>query len=239
MIIGLASFISISSLISIFMLIKAKENKDLWILVTALLIGLTLMVFFFQIRVSGQANTIAILVFGAFLSQFISRKYIIHGLVCLGFLALSSNQTLSNFVKSKENLKARKISFGTNPGCYKSSNFTHLAKEPFGLTLTNLNSGSATILNANKSVMSTNFHRDLGRETSYKILLAEPKTAYELLKKRGIKYIAYCSRSMEIVRISEYAPDSLMASLKKREIPEYLEELKKPEGSDIFAFKVK
>lgn len=225
--------------------IKAKTYLNLridfenWALLGALLLFSCLLICFFQIRLAGQATAMALLLSAAIISILFKKENLIYGLLA----ALVLNPILPNFLEKLATKitapKAGRLTFGEVVKCRAMPHFEHLAAQPKGLVLTNINMGAETLLMTHHDVLTTHFHRDMGKIKAYDILLSSPEIAFEKLKAAKIDYIAFCNRAPEIGNLARENPNGLMAKIiAPNELPEYLVEIKPKQKTDIYAYKV-
>jgi len=227
------------TIIKTFVAYKAKDEGFVnWLLLTILVVVGASLTFFFQARLMGQASALTILAIAPFIAGALEISF--KGLVLFtGVCILSfSPYNLGSFTKKINENKDEKVSYGAQFNCHSTSDFAHLAKMPKGLIAANLNLGSEALINTHHNVLSTGFHRDLGRNLNYPIFLSDAKTAEVKIRQLGVNYVAYCERSLEVVRLMEDAPNGLMADIIKGHPPSYLRLIPKMSNSEVTAFEV-
>ena len=209
-----------------------NSQKPSWILLISLLIVSSLMAYFWQNRVHPHVSVIAIIILSAALPVLISNRNLSLILMVIFVIApLASNAKPKNTTQGN-------MEFGELKGCDSAQDFSHLANLPKGLILNNIDVGMKALIQTKHDIITTPFHRDLGRETAYDIFLSNPKEAQAKIKTHHINYVALCMYHLEIPAFAQYRPDSLIADLANNKVPDYLREIKKPADSQVRAFEV-
>ncbi len=230
---------SIAAIIKTITLAKSKnENFTNWLLLTILIVIATLMTFLFQARLMGQASALVILAIAPIIVGVFEGFGMIPALLTLLCLTPFTSNNISDFAKKFYHPKNAKISYDSNFNCNSISDFAHIAKMPKGLVAGNLNIGSETLINTPHNVLSTGFHRDLGRNLAYPIFLSDAKNAEAKIRTLGVNYVAYCQKSPEIGRIIDDAPNGLMSDIIKGQTPSYLRKIMPTNKTDVIAFEV-
>ncbi len=211
---------------------KKSDNsqKPSWILLILLLIVSSLMAYFWQNRVHPHVSVIAIIILSAALPVLISNRNL-----TLILMVIFVITPLASIAKPKNTTKGN-MEFGELKGCDSAQDFSHLANIPKGLILNNIDVGMKALIQTKHDIITTPFHRDLGRETAYDIFLSKPDEAQAKIKAHHINYVALCMYHLEIPAFVQYRPDSLIADLANNKIPDYLREIKKPADSQVRAF---
>lgn len=211
---------------------KKADNiqKPSWILLISLLIVSSLMAYFWQNRVHPHVSVIAIIILCAALPALISNRNLSLILMVIFVIA-----PLASIAKPK-NTAHGDMEFGELKGCDSAQDFSHLANLPKGLILNNIDVGMKALIQTKHDIITTPFHRDLGREAAYDIFLSKPDEAQAKIKAHHINYVALCMYHLEIPAFAQYKPDSLIAHLAKGDVPQYLREIKKPADSQVRAF---
>lgn len=230
---------SIAAIIKTITLAKSKnENFINWLLLTILIVVATLMTFLFQARLMGQASALVILAIAPIIVGVFEGFGMVPALLTLLCLTPFTSNNISDFAKKFYHPKNAKISYDADFNCHSISDFAHLAKKPKGLVAGNLNLGPETLINTPHNVLSTGFHRDLGRNLAYPIFLSDAKNAEAKIRTLGVNYVAYCQKSPEIGRIIDDAPSGLMADIIKGQTPSYLRKIMPVNKTDVIAFEV-
>ena len=209
-----------------------KSQKPSWILLISLLIVSSLMAYFWQNRVHPHVSVIAIIILSAALPTLISNRNLSLILMVIFVIA-----PLASIAKPKNTTQGN-MEFGELKGCDSAQDFSHLAILPKGLILNNIDVGMKALIQTKHDIITTPFHRDLGRETAYDIFLSKPDEAQAKIKAHHINYVALCMYHLEIPAFAQYRPDSLIADLANNKVPDYLREIKKPADSQVRAFEV-
>ncbi len=207
-----------------------KSQKPSWILLITLLIISSLMAYFWQNRVHPHVSLIAIIILSATLPVLISHKNL--SLIIMVIFVIAP---LASSAKPK-NTSQGNMEFGELKGCDSAQDFSHISNLPKGLILNNIDVGMKALIQTKHDIITTPFHRDLGRETAYDIFLSKPNEAKAKIGTHHINYVTLCMYHLEIPAFAQYAPDSLIAHLANGDVPQYLREIKKPTASQVRAF---
>jgi hypothetical protein len=234
-------FLLISIIITIwqsFQAFKAKDNFANWVLLSLILICLTAMTYFFQMRVMVHALAIAIIAYTPFISKILQQRGLVWALFIGIILGPSATPVHVWAVDNFAPKTPTKFKYGDSANCRAAPDFAHLAKLKKGLVATDISLGVETLLSTHHDVMATHFHRDTGRNELYRIFLAKPDDANSILRADKVDYIAYCNYHTEVSNIQKYYPKSFLAQISKGNIPAYLKPIPKPATSDIYVFEV-
>ena len=232
----------------IFKATSLAKNPDTkfynFLLLLLLLLVCIVMSFWFQARVTLQAAGLATIIGIALFSEAVDNlpkaSAIFLCLVINPFVPeLALNLAKAMHVPFHSSLPVFKVAaFGGNK-CYAKPNYATLNYLPKGLVANNIAIGSYVLINTHHDVITTPFHRDMGRDYLFNIYLADDETAQKLMKQRGINYLVYCGGAMELRRIAEYSPNSFMAHVLYGDAPDYLEKVPDKTGSDVVIYRVK
>lgn len=211
---------------------KKADNiqKTSWILLASLLIVSSLMAYFWQNRVHPHVSIIATIILCAALPVLISNRNLSLILMVIFVIA-----PVASSAKPKNTTQGN-MEFGELKGCDSAQDFSHLANLPKGLILNNIDVGMKALIQTKHDIITTPFHRDLGRETAYNIFLSTPDEAQAKINAHHINYVVLCMYHLEIPAFAQYKPDSLIAHLASGDTPKYLREIKKPTDSQVRAF---
>lgn len=207
-----------------------NSQKPSWILLASLLVVSSLMAHFWQNRVHPHVSIIATIILSAALPVLISNRNLSLILMVIFVIA-----PLASSAKPKNTTQGN-MEFGELKGCDSAHDFSHLANLPKGLILNNIDVGMKALIQTKHDIITTPFHRDLGRETAYNIFLSTPDEAQAKIKAHHINYVVLCMYHLEIPAFAQYKPDSLIAHLANGDTPKYLREIKKPADSQVRAF---
>lgn len=232
---------SLASAIKAFLVFKkegANQDFENWVLLSSLTIIATSMTFFFQTRIHIQAADFAVLVSAPIISQMYKDLSLRNALIGTLILNPQSPHIVAKAYTNMNAHKANHVAFGGDSRCRSQPNYTHIASQSKGLLAMNLDHGAVALIMTPHDIIATPFHRDTGKEFIYDMFLSTPEIAKQKILARGIDYVAVCKASGEIPAMTRYRPDSLMAAIGKGQIPAYLQEIPKPSGSDVLAYKV-
>ncbi|MBN8649036.1 MAG: hypothetical protein J0L55_13870 [Caulobacterales bacterium] len=217
---------------------KNRVNFENWILLGGLLIFSTLLICIFQVRLTGQATSFALLVSGAIITLLINTKNLSFGLMAALFINPIIPNHIEKLVAKLNAPKQGRLSFGEAVKCRSMNDFAHLAKLEKGLVISNINLGAEILLMTNHDVLTTHFHRDTGKNLAYDIFLSPPDVAKIKLQNAKIDYIAFCNRAPEMGNMARYAPNGLVGHVVKNKLPNYLEEILPASKSDIRVYRI-
>ena len=235
-------FLLVSNIVGIwqtYLAFKSKNNFENWTLLSLILICLTAMTYFFQMRVMVHAFAIAIIVFTPFVGKILNQRGIIWALLAGIVLGPTATPFHVWVVDTFVPKTPAKYKYGDSANCRAAPDFAHLAKLKKGLVATDISLGVETLLSTHHDVMATHFHRDTGRNELYRIFLSTPEKAGELLKTDKVDYIAFCNYHTEVPNFQKYYPNSFLAQISTGHVPSYLTPVPKPANSDIYVFVVK
>ncbi len=232
----------IASIFAIIKLIKVRnEQKQFakWVYICLCLISSTLLIFFYQSRLSGIAAVFAALTAAAIIAETYKTQTLQKTILIAAILNSFTPSLLVLLQKTIAPSQKPTITEQTKAlaDCNNHSAFSHLRNVPIGKILAPIDLGPRTLLNTGHSVLAAPYHRNQGNSLAYKIFMADKKTAYDLIIENKIEYIAYCKQSAEIPDIIKYTPNGLMNDLINQK-PLYLEKITKPKNSDIEFFRV-
>ncbi len=215
-----------------------SEEFDNWLLIGLALVSVTALTWLWQVRLAGQAGTIAGFS-GAALIAMAYHKYgikwaiIIAALVNPFFPSVAAVAVNKIFPPPKE-----AFSTGGGANCKGPKSFAAIAAKPKGIIAAPIDFGAHALISTHHSVLAAPYHRNKGNLIAYNIFLATPEKAKELLSASNIDYVGICSKSAEVRNLSNEAPNGLMAMIKAGKHPSYLKPIETPKGSDIITFEV-
>lgn len=233
---------SIALLIKIIAISRNPNSEKLelakWLLLATIVIAMTLMAFFWQLRVAGLAQTFSIIAAGAlFISLFKTGDLTAALLVLLVVNPMVPR--IVGDIYQKMQPKDNKYAIGGGDSCRGEQAFTQLQNLPKGLIAANIDFGAQALLVTPHSVLAAPYHRNQGNLTAYQIFMAKPNDSYALIQSHKVDYVAYCTKSAETLNISRKSSGGLMDLLLKNQTPTYLEAIPTPKGSAIKVWKVK
>ena len=216
----------------------SSDVLDNWLLISLSLVSVTLLTWFWQVRIAGQAGTIAS--FSA--AALIAMAYHKYGTKTAVIVALLANPFFPSIAAVTVNkvFPPKKEAFSTGGGanCKGPKSFAAIAARPKGIIAAPIDFGAHALISTHHSVLAAPYHRNQGNLIAYNIFLAAPEKAKDLLIASNIDYVGICSKSAEVRNISNDAPSGLMAMLKIGKHPDYLRPIPTPKGSDIITYEV-
>ncbi|WP_240008127.1 hypothetical protein [Pseudaquidulcibacter saccharophilus] len=215
-----------------------------FLLLIVMLLVCVVMTFWFQARVNLQAAGLATIISIAILSEAVDRlpkkSAILLCVIVNPFVPeWALNLAREMHVPFHSSIPVFKVAAFGGSKCYSKPNYATLNSLPKGLVANNIAIGSYVLINTHHDVITTPFHRDMGRDYLFNIYLSDDETAQNLIKQRGINYLVYCGSAMELRRIAEYSPNSFMAHVLYGKAPNYLEKVPDNSGSDLVIYRVK
>ncbi len=107
--------------------------------------------------------------------------------------------------------------------CFAPASYAALAGLPAGLVLSTIDPGSQILAYTHHSVLAAPYHRNgYGNLLSLHAFDADPAAARDLMRGAGVRYVALCLTSPEVVEAAARAPDGLAGRLSSGRVPEGL-----------------
>lgn len=233
---------SIAAIIKLFFVFKNKKRPkyeiENWLLLTVILISLTLLSLFWQLRIAGLAQTFSAIVVAVLFVSLFENNGLLPSLLLLIVINPLVPPTIS-LIYSKLHPSKSKFAIGGGSSCRGIKAFSHVAALPQGLIASHIDFGAQALLTTHHTVLAAPYHRNQGNMVAYDIFLAKPDKAYELIKNSHVDYLGLCTNSAETAIISRESPQGLMKQLMDKKYPAYLEAVPTPKGSGIIVWKVK
>jgi hypothetical protein len=108
--------------------------------------------------------------------------------------------------------------------CASQGNYTTLAIQPKGIVLIESNLGPSILLNTPHSTIAAPYHRNgAGIFDAFSALEGSSATAYDVVSRRHVTYVAACPADPEVDVIQQVAPDGFLARLLKGDVPAWLQ----------------
>ncbi len=233
---------SIAVAIKILILWRDKKRDAMalenWLLLGAILISLTLLAFFWQLRMAGLAQTFSVVVAAALFVTILKNQGLLNALLVLIIVNPMVPNMVSN-IYNKAKPKTSNYAIGGGVSCKGVKAFSALAALPDGLVASHIDFGAQALLTTNQKVLAAPYHRNQGNMVAYSIFLAKPDEALQIIRQHGVDYLGLCTKSAETEIISRESPNGLMKQLVDKKYPDYLELVPAPTGSGIMVWKVK
>ncbi|MEN9895152.1 MAG: hypothetical protein RIR97_1004 [Pseudomonadota bacterium] len=139
-----------------------------------------------------------------------------------------------------ENTKLESELKATKKICRNASDFQQLASLPSGLVAAASNTGAHILRYTQSRALSAPYHRNPdGMLIQLKISLAPAREAETLLRANNVRYFAICDTDTEETQLAGVAPTGLAADLISGRVPDFLEKLPKPAGSNLTIYVVR
>jgi hypothetical protein len=149
-----------------------------------------------------------------------------------GILIKNAIQDENNRLESE--LKA------TKKMCRDETDFQQLASLPTGLVASASDTGAHILRYTQNRALSAPYHRNPdGMLIQLKIGLAPKSEAETILRNNNVNYYVVCDTNTEEERIAKVAPAGMAAGLIKGIVPDFLEKLPKPAGSNLTVYVVR
>ena len=71
------------------------------------------------------------------------------------------------------------------------------------------------------------------------VMMAAPDAARRILRERGTDYVALCRGSLELLELTDMAPDGLAARLGRGEVPDFLQPVELNGAGSLAAWRVR
>ena len=121
--------------------------------------------------------------------------------------------------------------------CRAESDMTQLGSLPPGLVAGDSNIGTHILRYTKNSVLAAPYHRNpKGMLMELKIEMASPLDAEKIMRDINVRYFVVCNTDQESGGTVDASPDGLLAHLQKGSVPEYLEKLPTPSGSNLSVY---
>jgi hypothetical protein len=225
--------------IAAIVMTKDKE-RDAWCLAALAIIVAAALAIFWQTRVAGLATTVSSIVAAAIAAKafdrFNWRVALIIVLLVNPLVPGVVGAGIARFIEKKPT----DVVTGGGQNCYTDASFATLHKSPTGLVIAPIDMGARVLLATSHSVLAAPYHRNnKGNLAAYQLFMMPQALGKSRAAQMGADYVAICKKSAEVIILSREAPKGLMADLQAGRIPNWLEPLATPKGSDVQAFKVK
>lgn len=215
-------------------LIHRKENKNLenWVLIFLLLFASIALSIFYQARITSQALVIALIIAPTIISKTYNKFGLLKAIIALIIISPIGFNLIYSFVPKPKITNIEQA----RANCRTQDDFKHLAALPKGLVAANISLGVETLLQTKHDILTTHFHRDIGKEYLYEIYLSDINTAKQKILSKKIDYIAICKGHAEFKKAADYINNTFISDIYNGKIPTFLTQIEQPASSDILVF---
>jgi hypothetical protein len=108
--------------------------------------------------------------------------------------------------------------------CRAMSGLSPLSKIPRGRMLAPIDLGPGILVASEHSAFAAPYHRNNdGNLAMIRTMMATPEAARQILRERQADYVVLCRGSLELLELTDMAPDGLAARLGRGEVPDFLQ----------------
>jgi hypothetical protein len=124
--------------------------------------------------------------------------------------------------------------------CRAISGLAPLANIPPGRVIAPIDLGPGILVATGHSVFAAPYHRNNdGNLAMIKPMMAAPDAAHRILKERQADYVVLCRGSLELLELTDMAPDGLAARLGRGEVPDFLQPVALAPASNLTVWRVR
>lgn len=123
--------------------------------------------------------------------------------------------------------------------CRAMSALEPLSTIPRGRVMAPIDLGPGILAVTEHSVFAAPYHRNNdGNLAMIGTMMAAPDAAHRLLKDRQADYVVLCRGSLELLELTDMAPDGLAARLGRGEVPDFLQPVPLEPGGNLAVWRV-
>lgn len=123
--------------------------------------------------------------------------------------------------------------------CNAAADYASLAALPPATVLVISNLGAAVLANTGHRALAGPYHRNVeGNLAALRALTSDPVAARSMIGEFKIGFVAHCRGNDETRTLSEAFPAGLLAALSDRQIPDWLEPIRRDQASGLELFRV-
>lgn len=124
--------------------------------------------------------------------------------------------------------------------CRTFSGLAPLANIPRGRIIAPIDLGPGILAATDHSVFAGPYHRNNdGNLAMIRAMMAAPAAAHRLLRERQVDYVVLCRGSLELLELTDMAPDGLAARLGRGEVPDFLQPVELGPANNLTAWRVR
>jgi hypothetical protein len=123
--------------------------------------------------------------------------------------------------------------------CRAISELAPLSRLPRGRMIAPIDLGPGILAATEHSVLAAPYHRNNdGNLAMIKTMMAAPDDAHRILRERQADYVVLCRGSLELLELTDMAPDGLAARLGRGEVPEFLQAVEFSPAGNLTVWRV-
>ena len=221
----------------------APELRFRWILALTMLAA-TFAVGLWQMRGAAAATMMAAPIFVASLATLwpdLERRRLLLAAVLVSPAVLAAAGTaarpLIDIIHPPTRIIAKEDHVST---CRAVSSLAPLASLPRGRVIAPIDLGPGILVATEHSVFAAPYHRNNdGNLAMIRAMMAAPDAARRILREREADYVALCRGSLELLELTEMAPDGLAARLGRNEVPDFLQPVELNSADNLTVWRVR
>ncbi len=124
--------------------------------------------------------------------------------------------------------------------CRAISGLAPLAKIPAGRMIAPIDLGPGILVATEHLVFAAPYHRNNdGNLAMIRSMMAAPDAAHRILRQRQVDYVVLCRGSLELLELTDMAPDGLAVRLGRGEVPDFLQPVALEPASNLTVWRVR
>jgi len=124
--------------------------------------------------------------------------------------------------------------------CRTVSTLAPLASQPPGRIIAPIDLGPGILAATEHAVFAAPYHRNNdGNLAMIRAMMAAPDEARRIVKERAADYVVLCRGSLELLELTDMAPDGLAARLGRGEVPDFLQPVELNGAGNLTAWRVR
>jgi hypothetical protein len=221
----------------------APELRFRWILALTMLVA-TFAVGLWQMRGAAAATMMAAPIFVASLAtlwpHLEPRRLLLAAvLVSPAVLAAAGMavRPLIDMIHPPTRIIAKEDQLST---CRAVSSVAALSSLPHGRVIAPIDLGPGILVASEHSVFAAPYHRNNdGNLAMIRTMMAAPDAARQILGERQADYVVLCRSSLELLDLTDMAPDGLAARLGRNEVPDFLQPVELNSADNLAVWRVR
>jgi hypothetical protein len=124
--------------------------------------------------------------------------------------------------------------------CRAISGLAPLSSLPRGRMIAPIDLGPGILVATEHSVFAAPYHRNNdGNLAMIRTMMAAPDEARRILRERQADYLVLCRGSLELLELTDMAPEGLAARLRRGEVPDFLQAVELNPAGNLTAWRVR
>jgi hypothetical protein len=197
-----------------------------------------------QMRAAAAATVVAAPIFVASLAMLwpdMQRRRLMLAVVLLSPAVLAAGgqavRPLMDVIHPPKRVIARQDDTST---CRAISELAPLSRLPRGRMIAPIDLGPGILAATEHSVFAAPYHRNNdGNLAMIRTMMAGPDEAHRILRERQADYVVLCRGSLELLELTDMAPDGLAARLGRGEVPEFLQAVELSPAGNLTVWRVR